>query len=86
MNNERSKKNKDNIISAKEKAKLWNIFDTEVAVKQPLECVYRAVGDREFCEMCQSNLAFSDEGILEDTEEELKKFVGLVFFFKVKPS
>ena len=64
MNNERSKKNKDNIISAKEKAKLWNIFDTEVAVKQPLECVYRAVGDREFCEMCQSNLAFSDEGFL----------------------
>ena len=65
MNNERSKKNKDNIfISLQEKAKLWNVFETEVInpdkPKEALECLYRTIGNRENCEMCQFSLAFSD--------------------------
>ena len=74
MNNERSKKNKDNIISAQDKAKLWNIFETEVIdpdkPKEPLECLYRTISDREQCEMCQSLLAYSDEGFLTCTNDK----------------
>lgn len=71
MNNERSKKNKENTISAQEKAKLWNIFETEISKpREPLECLYRTIGDRESCEMCQSLLAFSDEGFLTCTNDK----------------
>jgi len=74
MNNERSKKNKDNIISAQDKAKLWNIFETEVIdpdkPKEPLECLYRTISDREQCEMCQCLLAYSDEGFLTCTNDK----------------
>jgi transcription initiation factor TFIIB len=65
MSNEKSKKNKHSKL---DKTKLWNIFETEV--KNPdkpddkLECLYRTIGDREFCDMCKSSLAFSDEGYL----------------------
>jgi len=66
MNKERSKRNKH--ISTN-KATLWNVFDNEVngTIKEPLECIYRACGDREKCEQCDSNLAFSDEGFLTCT-------------------
>jgi len=75
MNNERSKKNKEtSLISLQEKAKLWNVFETEVInpdkVKEPLECLYRTVGDRENCERCQFALAFSDEGFLTCTNNK----------------
>ncbi len=63
MSTDKSKKKK-NLIN---KAKLWNIFDTEVESTKnitPLECLYRTVGNRESCEYCDSNLAFSDEGFL----------------------
>jgi transcription initiation factor TFIIB len=66
--NEKSKKKKDNNL---DKAKLWNIFETEVVSEtkpiSPLECVYRNIGDRENCERCQYNLAYSDEGFLTCT-------------------
>jgi transcription initiation factor TFIIB len=66
--NEKSKKKKDNSF---DKAKLWNIFENEVVDKtknkNPLECIYSTMGDRECCERCQSNLAFSDEGFLTCT-------------------
>ena len=54
-----SKKRKDNVIN---KTKLWNVFDEEINDKTPLECIYRACGNRENCERCNNNLAFSDEG------------------------
>jgi hypothetical protein len=45
MNNERTKKNKDNIsMTSQEKAKLWNVFESEVInpdkPNDPLECLY----------------------------------------------
>jgi transcription initiation factor TFIIB len=65
---DKSKKKKHNNINKKE---LWNIFDSEVEndqkSKAPLECIYRACGDREVCEICEYILAFSDEGFLTCT-------------------
>ena len=53
------------------KVELWNIFDNEVAEKKaPLECIYRACGNRECCELCQSSLCFSDEGFLTCTNNK----------------
>ncbi len=64
MNKDKSQKKKSININ---KTELWNIFDTEIEHpnKQliPLECIYGS-GNREFCERCESNLAFSDEGFL----------------------
>ena len=74
MNNERTKKNKDNnSLSLQEKANLWNVFDTEVInpdKPNTLECLYRVAGDRENCERCQFSLAFSDEGFLTCTNNK----------------
>ena len=73
MNNERTKKNKDNNI---DKTNLWNIFNKEVTnlnsnkQKELLECLYRKIKDRENCEMCQYSLAFSDEGYLTCTNNK----------------
>jgi transcription initiation factor TFIIB len=67
MSNDKSKKNKNNSIN---KTELWNIFDTEYDnnnKKIPLECMYRACGDREVCERCEHMLAFSEEGFLTCT-------------------
>ena len=62
----KSKKNKNVNIN---KTELWNIFEAEVIDPNknkpaPLECLYRAVGNREMCERCSYHLAFSDEGFL----------------------
>jgi transcription initiation factor TFIIB len=75
MNNERSKKNKDNnSITIQEKARLWNVFETEIINKEkpiePLECLYRTAGDRENCDQCQFALAYSDEGFLTCTNNK----------------
>jgi transcription initiation factor TFIIB len=68
MSKDKSKKKKDTITNKKE---LWNIFDKEIGTLQkninPLECIYRACGDRESCERCDFNLAFSEEGFLTCT-------------------
>jgi len=57
--------------SKKNKAELWNIFEEEVSEKKaPLECIYRACGGRETCELCESMLAFSDEGFLTCTNNK----------------
>jgi transcription initiation factor TFIIB len=69
-NNNRSKKNKDNhSLSDKEKADLWNIFDTECN-KEPLECIFSNPEDRTICELCQSILAYSDEGFPTCTNDK----------------
>ena len=53
------------------KTELWNIFDTEVNPKtEPLECVYRASGNREYCDHCTTGLGFSEEGFLVCTNEK----------------
>ena len=71
MSNDKSKKLKDNNI---DKARLWNVFETEVQnpekQKDPLECLYRTIGDRENCERCQHSLAYSDEGFLTCTNNK----------------
>jgi transcription initiation factor TFIIB len=63
----KSQKRKDTTVN---KAELWNIFDTEIEnedkPKIPLECIY-GYGNREFCERCESMLAFSEEGFLTCT-------------------
>lgn len=55
-------------ISAAEKARMWNVFDTEVANPDAnangLECIYRDCGNRESCDQCTSSLAFSEDGFL----------------------
>ena len=62
---EKSKKKKNNLIN---KTELWNIFDEEINEKKtPIECIYRASGDREKCERCEYSLAFSEEGFLTCT-------------------
>jgi transcription initiation factor TFIIB len=73
MNNERndkSKKNKDNYgLSKKEKAELWNMFDSE-CVEEPLECICEHPEERTFCDICQSILAYSDEGFPTCTNDK----------------
>jgi transcription initiation factor TFIIB len=68
--NDRSKKRKPNNIN---KTELWNIFDNEIEgekPKLPLECMYRACGNREMCERCETILAFSEEGFLTCTNSK----------------
>jgi transcription initiation factor TFIIB len=71
MNKEQSKKRKDTI----NKVELWNIFDKELGEELgkssvPLECMYRASGNRDKCDQCESSLAFSDEGFLTCTNNK----------------
>jgi transcription initiation factor TFIIB len=69
--NKRSKKNKDNYgMSLKEKADLWNVFDAECITKEPLECICNNPEERISCELCQSLLAFSDEGFPTCTNDK----------------
>jgi hypothetical protein len=71
---EKSKKNKHSINNTVDKTKLWNVFESEVInnnkPKEPLECLYRTIRNRETCEMCQFSLAFSDEGFLTCTNNK----------------
>jgi len=71
MSNDKSKKRKENNTN---KAELWNIFNAEVVnidkSQNPLECIYRACGNREKCDQCFSSLAFSDEGFLTCTNQK----------------
>jgi transcription initiation factor TFIIB len=65
---DQSKKRKDK-INTLSKAELWSVFDIEIGNKiaTPLECVYRACGNREKCDQCHASLAFSEEGFLTCT-------------------
>lgn len=69
MSNEKSKKKKDNNI---DKTKLWNIFESEIntSPNNQLECLYRTISQRENCEMCTANLAFSEDGFLTCTNNK----------------
>lgn len=67
-----SKKHTHHELSAADKAKLWNAFDTEMghANKTPLECIFSTSATRDTCVQCQSMLAFSDEGFLTCTNNK----------------
>lgn len=69
MSKDKSVKKRDgNVINKKE---LWNVFDSEIKPNnEPLECIYRACGDREKCELCDNSLAFSEEGFLTCTNRK----------------
>ena len=43
---------------------LWKLFDIEINNKDsdPLECIYRQSGQREFCDNCKNILIITDEG------------------------
>lgn len=45
-------------------AELWKKFDDEITGKNTIECVYRQVGQREFCDCCESILIITDEGFM----------------------
>ena len=66
MNKEKTKRRKEPLLDKQSKANLWNVFDNEVngGPSEPLECIYRASGDRENCEECQANLAFSEANMM----------------------
>jgi len=70
MSKDKSQKRKNNNI---DRTKLWNIFDSEIEnpdkQKTQLECIYGS-GNREMCERCESNLAFSEEGFLTCTNNK----------------
>ena len=60
-NNPKTKK----IKKPKCNAELWKQFDNEInSDKEPLECIYRQTGQRDFCECCESILIVTDEGFL----------------------
>ena len=46
------------------KKELWNLFNSELKEEKPIERVYRAQGERENCDICNSYLVVSDEGFL----------------------
>jgi transcription initiation factor TFIIB len=70
-----SKRKKNNCV---DKKNLWNLFDLEINnsnPNEPLECIYREIGTRDFCDCCESILAFSDEGFLTCTN----KTCGIIY-------
>lgn len=45
-----------------DKGDLWKQFDEEIGTgEQTLECVYRASGERTYCDICESPLAITEE-------------------------
>ena len=66
--NEKTKKNKSKNIN---KTELWKLYESEINKgEENLECLYRSISTRESCEMCQSLLAFSEEGFLTCTNNK----------------
>ena len=56
------------------KKELWDKFDKEIVCEDnkidPLECIYRECGNRETCDTCSYNLAWSEEGFLTCTNNK----------------
>jgi transcription initiation factor TFIIB len=73
MSKEFTKKKKSVFISKKD---LWKKFDIEIKKEEnPLQCIYRSACSREFCDTCESILAFSEEGFLTCTN----KTCGIIY-------
>jgi len=68
-----------------DKKALWDMFDESEGITEgddsegkkhsKIECVYRASGERESCECCQSSLSITDEGFLACTN----KACGIIY-------
>lgn len=58
----RTKKNK----KYEKRVGMWNMFESEIEPNKnnPVECVYRSSGEREFCENCNTNLIYNESGFL----------------------
>ena len=66
-----TKKTKKNRNANKiDKATMWNTFDKEYNNKEPIECVYRKIGERELCDSCDSSLSITEEGFLACTNNK----------------
>ena len=67
---DKTQKDTSKIKNTINKTNLWNIFDSEIENPEKktvsLECIYGS-GNREICERCEYNLAFSEEGFLTCT-------------------
>jgi transcription initiation factor TFIIB len=61
VNNTQKKQKKEN-----NKKKLWTIFDEGINLEKndPIECVYRKEGEREYCDLCKEPVALGDDGFL----------------------
>ena len=61
-------KTKKNKGPKKNKKILWTVFDNEICPcttdKTPIECVYRTSGEREVCDICNHQVALSEDGFL----------------------
>ena len=61
-------KHKHKSRSGQSKSGLWNTFDSEIHPDKnknsPIECVYRASGEREYCGNCDTNLVYNESGFL----------------------
>ena len=65
-------KSKKKQLNRYDTVSLWNAFDSEInnGKQDPMECLYRTVGNRECCERCDFILAYSDEGFLTCTNNK----------------
>ena len=55
---------KKKVSKSKSSAELWKKIDTNFIDKKPIECVYRSVGQRENCDLCESSVCFTEDGFL----------------------
>ena len=46
---------------------LWDKIETNFCDNKPIECIYRASGQRENCELCSSSVSISEDGFLTCT-------------------
>ena len=54
-----------------DKNALWNTFDEEIANESiPLECIYINSKNRDKCDLCDSNLAITEEGFVGCTNDK----------------
>jgi transcription initiation factor TFIIB len=62
MSCKKTKKNKNH----ETKKHMWNMFESEIEPdkKSQIECIYRKSGEREFCDICSTNLVYNESGFL----------------------
>lgn len=60
------------IKKTKDRKEMWGLFNSEMQIDntEPLECIYRSSGQREYCDLCQSSLAITEEGFLGCTNKK----------------
>lgn len=77
--NQSKKIKKNKTYTEQEKAQIWNTFDSEINGKEEnnLEvlCSQMEANTREFCELCQNSLSYSEEGFLTCTNSRC----GLIY-------